>query len=334
MSAALPTRDELLALAAADLETLRERADAIRAEVAGDIVRYNVNRHIEPTNICRFACTFCSFARHRITQPGAFRYSVEEILERTLNDDERGITEYHIVGGVDLELGLDYYVALIGGLSGLHPQILIKALSAVEIGDLARRSKTTYEDVLTKFRNAGAKAITGGGAEIFSQRVRKRISATKIDGEQWLEIHATAHRVGLHSNATMLFGHLETMEERVDHILAVRGLQERTKGFGAFIPLPFIPFDDTRMSHFPAPTREDYLRTIALSRIALPNFGTIKAYWPAAGIENAREALKYGANDLDGTITEETIYHTNESPVTQGGLEAEIRSVGRVPVER
>jgi aminodeoxyfutalosine synthase len=329
-----PDRDELLSLAVENLETLRERADAVRAAVAGEIVRYNVNRHIEPTNLCRFACTFCSFARHRITEDGAFRYSVEEILERTLNDDERGITEYHIVGGVDLELGLDYYVRLIAGLHARHPQILIKALSAVEIGDLARRGKTTHEDVLTRFRNAGARAITGGGAEIFSPRVRKRISATKIDGEQWLEIHAAAHRVGLHSNATMLFGHLETMEERIDHIIAVRDLQERTRGFGAFIPLPFIPFDDTRMSHFPAPTCEDYLRIIALSRIALPNFGTIKAYWPAAGIDSAREALRFGANDLDGTITEETIYHTNESPLTRIGLEDHIRSVGRVPVER
>lgn len=306
----------------------------MRAARHGRAVLYNINRHIEPTNVCRFTCTFCSFARKRDTDAGAFRHSIEEILERTRGDEARGITEYHLVGGVDPALDLDWYCRLIAAIRAAHPGLTIKALSAVEIGDLARRSRCSNREVLTRFREAGADAITGGGAEIFAWRVRRQISGAKIKGEDWIEIHRVAHAVGLWSNATMLFGHLETVEERIDHILAVRALQEETGTFRAFIPLPFIPFPGTRMSHLPGPDREDWLRTIALSRIALPNIPTIKAYWPAAGIERARESLRYGANDLDGTITEETIYQTNESPLDRAGLEALIRGMDREPVER
>lgn len=328
-------------LAAADLSELRERADAIRARLAGNIVRYNVNRHIEPTNVCRFVCTFCSFARQSIGEDGAFRHSVEEIVRRTDGDERRGITEYHLVGGVDLELGLDYYLELIAALRRAHPTVAIKALSAVEIGDLAKRSKKSYREVLEAFRDAGASAITGGGAEILAWRVRLKICAAKINGDQWLEIHRAAHEVGLHSNATILFGHFETMEERIDHILAVRALQDEThghgagrSGFGAFIPLPFVPYVGTKMEYIPAPSGEEYLRMIALSRIALDNFDTIKAYWPAAGIDRATEALSCGANDIDGTVTEETIYQTGEKTLTRAQIEERIRSAGRQPVER
>lgn len=309
-------------------------ADAIRIEKAGAIVRYNVNRHIEPTNVCRFACTFCSFARHYIEDEGAFRHSVEDIIARTSGDDQLGISEYHLVGGVDLKLGIDYYVELISALRKAHPHVIIKSLSAVEIGDLARRSKQSYEEVLTQFRDAGANALTGGGAEIFAWRVRKQICATKIKGEQWIEVHEAAHKIGMFSNATILFGHLETVEERIDHILAIRDLQDRTGGFHAFIPLPFVPYQDTRMADRPAPSEEDYLRMIALSRIALHNFPTIKAYWPAAGVLPAQKALDYGANDLDGTVTEETIYHSHSNTLTRGRIEELITSVGRTPEER
>ncbi len=333
-TARAPSREELIALARADGETLRLTADAIRAALHGRAVLFNINRHIEPSNICRFTCTFCSFARKRDTDVGAFRYTIPEIVDRTREDESRGITEYHLVGGVDPALDLDWYCRLIAALRAAHPGRTIKALSAVEIGDLARRSKSSYRDVLTRFRDAGADAITGGGAEIFAWRVRKLISAAKIKGEDWIEIHRVAHQVGLWSNATMLFGHLETMEERIDHMLAIRDLQDETRTFRAFIPLPFIPFADTRMAHLPGPDREDWLRTIALSRIAFTNTPTIKAYWPAAGIDRAREALAWGANDLDGTITEETIYQTNESPLDRAGLEALIRGMDRDPVER
>mgnify|MGYP001590458853 CR=1 FL=1 len=320
---------------------IRRRADGIRAALAGNIVRYNVNRHIEPTNICRFVCTFCSFARHTLNEDGAFRHSVEDILKRTAQDGDRGITEYHLVGGVDLALGLDYYTALIAALRKAHPKVTIKALSAVEIGDLARRSRMTYREVLSAFKDAGANAITGGGAEIFAPRVRKLICTTKINGDEWIEIHRAAHAVGLASNATILFGHFETMEERIDHILAIRDLQDETRrqdsgssGFGAFIPLPFVPYVGTKMEYIPAPSTEDYLRMIALSRIALDNFGTIKAYWPAAGIDAATKALLHGANDIDGTVTEETIYQTGENTLTRAQIEERIRSVGRQPLER
>lgn len=313
---------------------MRVTADTFRAARHGRSVLYNINRHIEPTNVCRFTCTFCSFARKRDTDTGAFRHSIDEIRERTRGDGDRGITEFHLVGGVDPALDLDWYCRLIAALRADHPRITIKALSAVEIGDLARRSRLPAREVLARFREAGADAITGGGAEIFAWRVRRQISGAKIKGEDWIAIHRAAHEVGLWSNATMLFGHLETMEERIDHMLAVRALQDETGAFRAFIPLPFIPFPGTRMSHLPGPDREDWLRTIALSRIAFPNVPTIKAYWPAAGIERAREALSYGANDLDGTVTEETIYQTNESPLDRAGLEALIRGMDREPVER
>lgn len=329
-----PLQETLHDLARRPLENLREMADDIRKQKAGDIVHYNVNRHIEPTNVCRFACTFCSFARHYIEDEGAFRYSVAEIIERTANDDRQGITEYHLVGGVDMKLGVDYYVDLIAALRAAHPNVVIKSLSAVEIGDLARRCKMSYAEVLTRFRDAGANALTGGGAEIFAWRVRKQICATKIKGEQWLEIHETAHRVGMFSNATILFGHFETMEERIEHILAIRDLQDRSGGFRAFIPLPFVPYEGTRMATHPAPSGEEYLKMIALSRIALDNFDTIKAYWPAAGVVWAQKALDYGANDLDGTVTEETIYHSHSNTLTRAQIEELITQSGRIPVKR
>lgn len=313
---------------------MRVLADRVRESLHGNVVHFNVNRHIEPSNICRFTCTFCSFARRRASDPGAFRYTVDDIVSRTASDDARGVTEYHLVGGVDPALDLDYYTTLIAALHAAHPRVVIKALSAVEIGDLSRRSNTSYRDVLSRFRDAGAAAITGGGAEIFAWRVRRQISAAKIKGEDWIEIHRVAHEIGLFSNATMLFGHLETMAERIDHMLEVRALQDKTGGFRAFIPLPFIPFPGTRLASLAGPDRLDWLKTVALSRLAFDNVPTIKAYWPAAGIERARESLLYGANDLDGTVTEETIYRTNDSPLDSPGLAREIRRMGREPMER
>lgn len=328
------SRGALLELASRDLDELGRLADGARRERAGENVYYNVNRHIEPTNICRIGCTFCSFARHEITDEGAFRYTAAEILERTKGDEARGVTEYHLVGGVDAALGLPYYLDLIRSLKRAHPTITVKALSAVEIGALAWRSRISFQEVLTQFREAGADGITGGGAEIFAPRVREVIAGGKITGAQWLEIHETAHRVGLFSTATMLYGHLETMEERIDHILAVREVQERTGGFRAFIPLPFVPQKGTPMENHPAPPATEFLRMIALSRLALGNFPTIKAYWPAAGITLAHRALSFGANDLDGTVTEETIYQTFHNTLSRQKLEELIREAGRIPVER
>lgn len=327
-------RDELALLMHSDLDELGRLADRLRRERVGENVYYNANRHIEPTNICRLGCTFCSFAKQEMSEDGAFRYTVEEILARTEGDEERGITEFHIVGGVDSALNVDYYTKLIHALHDAHPTIEIKSLSAVEIGALAMRHRTTYEDVLTRFRDAGSSAITGGGAEIFAPRVRKVIAGNKINGREWLAVHEAAHRVGLHSNATILYGHYESYEERVDHILAIRELQSKTGGFRAFIPLPFVPQKGTPMENEPSPGGEEFLRTMAISRIALHNFHTIKAYWPAAGLDWAKRSLHFGANDLDGTITEETIYHTYESSLTRQQLEEIIRAEGREPVQR
>ncbi|MBL4889245.1 MAG: CofH family radical SAM protein [Candidatus Lindowbacteria bacterium] len=328
------SKEDLLDLVQGDLDELGRLADEARKGLVGDNVYYTVNRHIEPTNICRLACTFCSFAKHDMKTEGSFRYTVDEIIERTKGDEEEGITEYHIVGGVDAALNINYYVELIQALSREHPTMDIKALSAVEIGALAMRHRTTYADVCARFLEAGASALTGGGAEIFAPRVRNMIAPYKINGEQWIEVHEAAHSVGMYTNATILYGHFETMEERIDHILDIRTLQERTGGFRAFIPLPFNPQEGTPMENEPEPGGEEFLRTMALSRLALHNFHTIKAYWPAAGLDWGTKAIHFGANDLDGTITEETIYHTGQSGLTRMQLEDLIRSEGRNPVQR
>lgn len=328
------SQTELLTLYHAPLEEIEKKADTLRKEINGEIVTYNINRHIEPTNICHLGCTFCSFARNELGSPGAFRFTVEEILERTIGDEERGITEYHIVGGVDPALNLDYYTKLISSLKKNHPKITVKSLSAVEIGALAKRHRLSFRDTLERLKAAGAEGITGGGAEIFAPRVRRRIAGTKITGEEWLEIHRQAHRLGLFSTATMLFGHIETPEERIDHLLALRELQNETGGFRCFVPLPFVPSPGTPMAGCKPPSAVEYLRTVALSRIALDNFPVIKAYWPAAGVGVAQLALHFGAADLDGTVTEETIYETNQSPLTRFEIEELIRQAGRIPRKR
>jgi aminodeoxyfutalosine synthase len=302
-------------------------ANFVREKKHGKVCYFNVNRHINPTNVCVAHCKLCAFGRSP-DSPGAYTYALDEIYKRAAEGVGEGATEFHIVGGQHPDLPFEYYLDLIRGL---------KAFTMVEVGYYARISKLSIRDTLLKMKEAGVDSLPGGGAEIFHPRVRKIICDHKVSGQMWLQIARTAHEVGLRSNATMLFGHIETLEERVDHLIQLRELQDKTHGFVTFIPLEFHP-DNTALSHIPKPTGLDDLKTIAVSRLMLDNFDHIKAYWIMLTPRIAQIALRFGANDLDGTVVEEKIYHdagaTTPEHMTRGELERLIRGAGCVPVER
>jgi aminodeoxyfutalosine synthase len=281
-------------------------------------------------------CKLCAFGRSP-DSPGAYTYALDEIYKRAAEGVAEGATEFHIVGGLHPDLPFEYYLDLIRGLKQRFPQVHLKAFTMVEVGYYARISKQSIRDTLLAMKLAGVDSLPGGGAEIFHPRVRKIICDHKVSGQMWLQIARTAHEVGLRSNATMLFGHIETLEERVDHLIQLRELQDKTHGFVAFIPLEFHP-DNTALSHVPKPTGMDDLKTIAVSRLMLDNFDHIKAYWIMLTPRIAQIALRFGANDLDGTVVEEKIYHdagaTTPEHLTRGELERLIRAAGCVPVER
>lgn len=311
-------------------------ANYVREQKHGNICYYNVNRHINPTNVCVAHCRLCAFGRSP-DAPGAYTYALEEIWSRAAQGVGEGATEFHIVGGLHPDLPFEYYLDLIRGLKQRFPQVHLKAFTMVEVGYYARISKLSIRDTLLKMKAAGVDSLPGGGAEIFHPRARKIICDHKVSGQMWLQIARTAHEIGLRSNATMLYGHIETNEERVDHLLQLRALQDKTHGFVAFIPLEFHPAN-TALSHLPKPTGFDDLKTIAISRLLLDNFDHIKAYWIMLTPRVAQVALRFGANDLDGTVVEEKIYHdagaTTPEHLTRAELERLIRAAGRVPVER
>ncbi len=268
---------------------------------------------------------------------GAYSYSLEEIWERAGQGVAEGATEFHIVGGLHPDLPFSFYLDMIRGLKQRFPQVHLKAFTMVEVGFYARISKLSVRDTLLAMKDAGVDSLPGGGAEIFNPRVRKIICDHKTSGRMWLDIARTAHEIGLRSNATMLYGHIETPEERVEHLLLLRELQDRTKGFQTFIPLAFHP-DNTALTHLPKPTGFDDLKTIAISRLLLDNFDHIKAYWIMLTPKIAQIALRFGADDIDGTVLEEKIYHdagaTTPQHMTRAELERLIRAAGRVPFER
>ena len=302
----------------------------------GDVCYFNVNRHINPTNVCVAHCRLCAFGRSP-DAPGAYTFAIEEIVQRAAEGVAEGATEFHIVGGLHPDLPYEYYLDLIRGLKHRFPQVHLKAFTMVEVGYYARIAKLSIRDTLVKMKEAGVDSLPGGGAEIFNARVRKVICDHKVSGRMWLEIARTAHEVGLRSNATMLYGHIETPEERVEHLLLLRELQDKTHGFVAFIPLAFHP-DNTALAHIPKPTAFDDLKTMAVSRLLLDNFDHIKAYWIMLTPRIAQVALRFGANDLDGTVVEEKIYHdagaTTPQGMTRAELERLICAAGRTPVER
>ena len=314
-------------------------ANEVRERLHGDRTYFNRNLHINATNVCEASCRFCSFARLEEGKPGAYTMSHAEAwgkLQARL-DAHDPITEIHIVNGLHPGLGFDYYTELLAGLKRLQPSIHLKAFTAVELHYYAKKYGMTYAEVLTKLREAGMDSIPGGGAEIFAPRVRKKICDDKCTADEWLEVHRTAHQLGLRSNCTMLYGTIETLEERVDHMLRLRALQAETGGFQTFIPLAFHP-DNNALMKLPGPTGVEDLRTYAVARLVLDNIPHLKAYWIMLGVKTAQSALWFGADDLDGTVQEEKIYHMAGAETPQAMSPNEIvriiQNAGRTPVER
>jgi aminodeoxyfutalosine synthase len=331
------TDDDALALARCDdLLALGELAALANRQKNGDKVFFNRNRHINYGNVCVNRCAFCAFRRDE-GEAGAFVLSPNEIGERAAAAAAAGATEVHIVGGLHPGLPLDYYLELLREVRRRAPQLHIKAFTAVEIDHLHRLSGLPLPVLLEKLRGAGLDSLPGGGAEIFAERVRARICPEKISGERWLEVMAEVHRAGLRSNATMLFGHLESWEDRIDHLARLRRLQDETGGFMAFIPLPFQD-DNTRLPGVRGPSGVEILKTLAVSRLYLDNFPHLKAYWVMLGVKLAQVSLAFGVDDLDGTVVEERIGHAAgaDSPQTLGGKQLVnlIHRADRQPVER
>ena len=332
----LSAADGLALYESNDLLAVGWLANHVREKRHGNVCYYNINRHINPTNVCGAHCRLCAFGRDEDAD-GAYTYSLEEIWQRAGQGVAEGTTEFHIVGGLHPDLPFSFYLDMIRGLKQRFPQVHLKAFTMVEVGFYARISKLSVRDTLLAMKDAGVDSLPGGGAEIFNPRVRKMICDHKTSGRMWLDIARTAHEVGLRSNATMLYGHIETSEERVEHLLLLRDLQDRTKGFQTFIPLAFHP-DNTALDYLPKPTGFDDLKTIAISRLLLDNFDHIKAYWIMLTPKIAQIALRFGADDIDGTVLEEKIYHdagaTTPQHMTRAGLERLIRAAGRIPFER
>jgi len=298
---------------------------------------FNHNLRLEATNVCEASCLFCSFARLRPGDAGAHTMSVEQVLAKLRQRAHEPLTEIHIVNGLHPGLPFDYYKDLLRGLKAIRPDVHLKCFTAVEIAFFADLYGMTDEQVLVELGQAGLDSLPGGGAEIFAERVRRKICHDKCDGDRYLAIHRTAHRLGMRTNITMLYGHIETMEERVDHLVRIRALQDDTHGVQAFIPLAFHP-DNNQMRKLPPPSGSDTLRVHAVGRLMLDNVDHIKAYWISSGVEVAQAALWFGADDLDGTVQEETIYHMagsrTPSALSTQEIEELIRDAGREPIER
>src|ERR1700734_316334 len=311
-------------------------ANLVRERLHGDIAYFNVNRHINPTNVCVASCRLCAFGRKK-GDAGTYTMALEEAWETAASGYSEAVTEFHIVGGLHPDLPFEYFLDLVRGLKQRFPKVHIKAFTMVEVAFLARRAKLSIEQTLLKMREAGVDSMPGGGAEIFSARVRAIICDHKIDGEEWLETARQAHKLGFKSNATMLYGHIENDEDRVDHLLKLREVQDETGGFQTFIPLAFHP-ENTALDHLPVTTGLTDIRQIAVSRLLLDNFAHIKAYWQMMTPKIAQIALRFGADDLDGTVIEEKIYHDAGATTPQGLTRREvcrlITEAGRVPVER
>jgi aminodeoxyfutalosine synthase len=311
-------------------------ANHVRERMHGDKTYFNVNRHINPTNVCVAACRLCAFGRKR-DSPGAYTMALAEAFETAASGYSEAVTEFHIVGGLHPDLPFQYFLDLVSGLKQRFPQVHLKAFTMVEVAYLAKRAKLSIGETLQQLKAAGVDSLPGGGAEIFADRIRHIICDHKIDGQQWLETARLAHNMGLRSNATMLYGHVENEEDRVDHLMRLRTLQDETGGFQTFIPLAFHP-DNTPLEHLPKTTGMLDIKQIAVGRLLLDNFPHIKAYWQMLTPKIAQIALRFGADDLDGTVIEEKIYHDAGATTPQGMRRQElvrlIREAGREPIER
>jgi aminodeoxyfutalosine synthase len=320
-----------------DLHAVGRLANQAREARHGAVTYYNYNLRLEATNVCEASCMFCSFARIRPTDAQAYTPSLEQVFDKLRARKDQPLTEVHVVNGLHPDLPFSYYTDLLKGLKAIRPDIHLKCYTAVEIAFFADTYKMTDEQVLRDLVAAGLDSLPGGGAEIFAERVRSRIAVGKCGTDRYLDIHRIAHRMGMKTNVTMLYGHIETFEERVDHMLRVRAHNDETGGFQAFIPLAFHP-DNNQLRKLPAPSASDTLRTLAVSRLMLDNVPHIKAFWVATGVDVAQISLWYGANDLDGTVQEEKIYHMAGSrtplAMTPDAIERLVRLAGREPVER
>lgn len=347
----LPIRDKVLAgerlsfedgltmEASADLTTLGELANIVRERKHGKNAYYNVNVHINPTNVCVYRCNFCAF-RSDLKDPRGYLMSDEQILHRAAEADKRGATEMHIVGGLHHKMPYEWYLNVVSMIHKAYPRLHLKAYTAVEWDWFQRLTKRSLADILAEFKANGLGSLPGGGAEIFHPEIRNQICEHKADAEEWINLHRTAHQMGLKSNATMLYGHIERAEHRIDHLLRLRNLQDETGGFQTFIPLAFHP-DNTKLAalrNLRKPSVLMDLKTMAISRLMLDNFPHIKAYWVMLGIKTAQVSLHYGADDIDGTVVHEKIYHDAGSTVPQEMTVAELRALieetGRIPIER
>lgn len=325
-----------------DLAAIGALANLVRERLHGDWTWFNRNLHINATNVCEASCIFCSFARLEEGMAMAYTMDIEEAVGRVRALSDRFVTEVHIVNGLHPGLPFSYYTDLLKALKAERPDLHIKGFTAVEIHYYAEKYGMTYAGVIEALRDAGLDSMPGGGAEIFADRARKKLCHDKVDAEGWLEVHRVAHSLGMRTNCTMLFGSIEKPEERIDHMVRLRELQDESLAnglgrFQTFIPLKFHN-ENNRLARLKAPTGHDSLRTIAISRLMLDNIPHIKSYWIMLGVSIAQASLHYGASDLDGTVREERIYHMagakTPQELTREQLVALIRRAGRIPVER
>ena len=324
-------------LFAADLLAVGALANLARERLHGSRTYFNHNIRIEATNVCVASCLFCSFARLKPSDAEAYTLSLEQAWAKLRQRADQPLTEVHVVNGLHPDLPFSYYKELLAGFKRIRPDVHLKCFTAVEIAFFADLYGMTDEQVLRELVDAGLDSLPGGGAEVFAPRVRRKICHDKCDADRWLTIHRLAHGLGMRSNVTLLYGHIETMEERVDHMLRARALQDQTGGFQAFIPLAFHP-DNNQMRKLPAPSASDTLRVHAVARLMLDNIPHVKAFWIATGLELAQASLWFGVDDLDGTVQEEHIYHmagsTTPESLSPRELRRLIRAAGREPVER
>ena len=335
--ARLDAADGARLFATHDLLLLGWLANREREIRHGALAYFNHNIRLEATNVCVASCLFCSFARLKPGDPGAYTMSLEQAWDKLRQRADQPLTEVHVVNGLHPDLPFSYYTELLSGLKRISPDVHLKCFTAVEIAFFADLYGMSDEQVLRELMAAGLDSLPGGGAEVFAPRVRRKICHDKCDADRWLSIHRLAHGLGMRSNVTMLYGHIETYEERIDHMLRARALQDETGGFQAFIPLAFHP-DNNQMRKLPAPAASETLRVHAVARLMLDNIPHVKAFWIATGVEVAQIALWFGVDDLDGTVQEEHIYHmagsTAPKALTPVQLSHLIRAAGREPVER
>jgi aminodeoxyfutalosine synthase len=328
--------DALRLFESKDLNAIGAIADFARQRRVGERASYIVNRYINYSNYCILSCQFCAFAKKKRDADG-FQLTTEQIVEKAREALKLGITELHIVGGLHPSLPFSYYLEMLRALKALDERLQLKCFTAIEILHLAWLARKSVEQTLSELKEAGLASLTGGGAEIFRKEVRSQIAKGKESGEEYLDVHRTWHRLGGRSTCTMLYGHVESLEDRVDHLRQLRALQDETRGFTGFVPLAYQP-DHNNIPVKHQPTGFDSLRTIAVSRIYLDNFDHITAYWVGLGLKLAQVALSYGADDLHGTIIEEHIFHMAgaKSPQlqTEAAMIKAIREAGRVPVQR